>query len=86
MTILGITGYLRQIREAVDVPLLRKDFVIDARRLPGPLNGARTRSLIVAIPWRSPASFTEWPWALGYRRWWVHDAEELTRAKALEAR
>jgi indole-3-glycerol phosphate synthase len=45
----GSLDYLRQIREAVKLPLLRKDFIIDERQILEATNGARMRFCIVAI-------------------------------------
>lgn len=46
----GSLEYLRQIRAAVQIPLLRKDFIIDSRQIPQSLEyGADAILLIVAI-------------------------------------
>ena len=84
----GSPEYLRQIREAVDVPLLRKDFVIDARQIAEAIEwGADAVLLIVAILDDDRLrEFHELAVGAGLSALVeVHDAEELARAKALEA-
>ena len=84
----GSPEYLRQIREAVDVPLLRKDFVIDARQIAEAIEwGADAVLLIVAILDDDRLrEFHELAVEAGLSALVeVHDAEELARAKALEA-
>ena len=84
----GSPEYLRQIREAVDVPLLRKDFVIDARQIAEAIEwGADAVLLIVAIlDDERLREFHELAVGAGLSALVeVHDAEELARSKALEA-
>ena len=84
----GSLDYLRQIRAAVQLPLLRKDFIIDERQLLEAIEwGADAILLIVAIldderlkKFHNLA--TEAGLAVLVE---VHDAAELTRAMALGA-
>ena len=84
----GSLEYLRQIRAAVKLPLLRKDFIIDERQILEAIEwGADAILLIVAILdderlRRFHALATEAGLAVLVE---VHDAEELTRALALGA-
>jgi len=84
----GSLEYLRQIRAAVKLPLLRKDFIIDERQILEAIEwGADAILLIVAILddeclRRFHTLATEAGLAVLVE---VHDAEELTRALALGA-
>ncbi len=79
----GSLDYLRQIRAAVKLPLLRKDFIIDERQILEAIEwGADAILLIVAIlPYAQLARFhslaTEAGLAVLVE---VHDEEELERA------
>ena len=85
----GSLAYLKQIRAAVSLPLLRKDFIIDARQIPEAIAwGADAILLIVAI--LSNAQLRDY---LALARAAdlaalveVHDEAELDRALAAEAR
>jgi len=84
----GSPEYLRQIRAAVDLPLLRKDFVIDARQIAEAVEwGADAVLLIVAILDDAQLQeFHELATGVGLAALVeVHDAEELRRASVLEA-
>jgi len=84
----GSLEYLRQIRAAVKLPLLRKDFIIDERQILEAIEwGADAILLIVAILdderlRRFHTLANEAGLAVLVE---VHDAEELTRALALGA-
>ncbi|HOX02632.1 MAG TPA: indole-3-glycerol phosphate synthase TrpC [Candidatus Paceibacterota bacterium] len=85
----GSPAYLRAIRAAVDVPLLRKDFVLDARQvleaaewgadavllIAAILEGGELRRLLELAGAGGLAALVE-----------VHDEEELTRARAAGAK
>ena len=85
----GSLDYLKQIRAAVKLPLLRKDFIIDARQIHEAIEwGADAILLIVAI--LSDAQLkefhelaTESGLAVLVE---VHDEEELERALAIDVR
>jgi indole-3-glycerol phosphate synthase len=85
----GSLEYLRQIRAAVKLPLLRKDFILDERQVLEAVEwGADAILLIVAIlpddPLRSLHSLaTEAGLAVLVE---VHDETELDRARAVGAR
>ncbi|MGG6309580.1 indole-3-glycerol phosphate synthase TrpC [Paenibacillus macerans] len=82
----GSASYLSAIREAVSVPLLRKDFVIDARQIyEARLLGADAVLLIVAIlSDRQLRDYLALAKALGLDALVeVHDSEELERTLAL---
>jgi len=85
----GSLEYLRQIREAVKLPLLRKDFIIDARQIREAIAwGADAILLIVAI--LTDEQLREFH-ALGDQAGLavlveVHDEAELERALAAQAR
>ena len=84
----GSPEYLRQIRAAVDLPLLRKDFVIDARQIAEAVDwGADAVLLIVAILGDDQLrEFHELATGAGLAALVeVHDAGELRRASALNA-
>ena len=84
----GSPEYLRQIRAAVDLPLLRKDFVVDARQIAEAVEwGADAVLLIVAILDDAQLQeFHELATGAGLAALVeVHDAEELRRASVLEA-
>jgi indole-3-glycerol phosphate synthase len=85
----GSLAYLKQIREAVALPLLRKDFIIDERQILEALEwGADAILLIAAI--LSDAQLREYQ-ALAAAAGLaalveVHDEEELDRALATDSR
>jgi indole-3-glycerol phosphate synthase len=85
----GSLAYMKQIRAAVALPLLRKDFIIDARQILEALEwGADAILLIAAI--LSDAQLREYQ-ALAAAAGLaalveVHDEEELERALAAHAR
>jgi len=85
----GSLEYLKQIRAAVKLPLLRKDFIIDARQILEAIKwGADAILLIVAILSDSDLKrfhdlATEAGLAVLVE---VHDEEELQRALAIGAR
>ncbi len=84
----GSPEYLRDIRQAVEVPLLRKDFVIDERQIAEAIEwGADAVLLIVAIlDDERLQRFHDLALGAGLTALVeVHDAGELTRAKALNA-
>ena len=84
----GSPEYLRQIRAAVDLPLLRKDFVIDARQIAEAVEwGADAVLLIVAILDDAQLQeFHKLATGAGLAALVeVHDADELRRASALKA-
>ena len=84
----GSLEYLRQIRAAVDLPLLRKDFVVDARQIAEAVEwGADAVLLIVAILDDAQLQeFHELATGVGLAALVeVHDADELRRASVLEA-
>ena len=84
----GSPEYLKAIREAVDVPLLRKDFIIDARQIEEAVEwGADAVLLIAAIlddthlmDFYSLAASAGLSVLVE-----VHDSEELMRAKGINA-
>lgn len=81
----GSLSYLSEVREAVRLPLLRKDFMIDARQFPEALEaGADAILLIVAILTdRQLREFRELAEAAGMAALVeVHDAQEMERALA----
>ena len=84
----GSPEYFRDIRQAVEVPLLRKDFVIDERQIAEAIEwGADAVLLIVAIlDDERLQRFHDLALGAGLTALVeVHDAGELTRAKALNA-
>ncbi|MDP7010050.1 MAG: indole-3-glycerol phosphate synthase TrpC [Verrucomicrobiota bacterium] len=84
----GAPSYLKDIREAVDLPLLRKDFVIDERQISEAVEwGADAVLLIVAILDDAKlARFHEMVSGAGLSVLVeVHDATELKRAQAINA-
>jgi len=85
----GSLDYLRQIREAVKLPLLRKDFIIDERQILEAIEwGADAILLIVAIlDDRRLRDFQSLAHAAGLAALVeVHDEAELDRALAAGAR
>jgi indole-3-glycerol phosphate synthase len=79
----GALEHLRAVRAAVDVPLLRKDFVVDEYQLfEARANGADAVLLIVAaLDQAALESLQARAWQLGLATLVeVHDREELTRA------
>jgi indole-3-glycerol phosphate synthase len=85
----GKLGYLKQIRAAVKLPLLRKDFIIDARQILEAVEwGADAILLIVAILSDAQLKrFHELATEAGLAALVeVHDEEELERALAIDAR
>ncbi len=84
----GSPEYLKAIREAVDIPLLRKDFIIDARQIAEAVEwGADAVLLIAAIlddtqlmDFYSLAASAGLSVLVE-----VHDSEELMRAKVINA-
>jgi indole-3-glycerol phosphate synthase len=85
----GSLEYLRQIRAAVSLPLLRKDFMIDERQLPEAIAwGADAILLIVAcLEDRQLKHLHDLATGAGLTALVeVHDAEELDRALAISAR
>jgi len=84
----GSPDFLKQIRAAVDLPLLRKDFVIDERQIAEAIDwGADAVLLIVAILDDAQlAHFHALATAAGLAALVeVHDEEELDRALAINA-
>ena len=84
----GSLSYLKQIRQAVKLPLLRKDFIIDERQILEAIEwGADAILLIVAIlPDADLKHFHSLAKAAGLDVLVeVHDEAELERALALEA-
>lgn len=85
----GSLDYLRRIRDAVQLPLLRKDFIIDARQIREAVEaGADAILLIVAILNDADLrAFHELALAAGLAALVeVHDEAELDRALACDAR
>ena len=85
----GSLDYLRAIREAVALPLLRKDFMIDERQLPEAIeHGADAILLIVAcLDDRQLAHLHLLATGAGLAALVeVHNEEELDRALAIDAR
>jgi indole-3-glycerol phosphate synthase len=85
----GSLEYLKQIRAAVKLPLLRKDFIIDERQILESIEcGADAILLIVSILSDSALGrFYELATEAGLAALVeVHDAEELDRALAINAR
>ena len=85
----GKLDYLKQIRAAVKLPLLRKDFIIDARQIQEAVEwGADAILLIVAILSNAQLKeFHELATESGLAALVeVHDEEELERALAMDAR
>ncbi|MBO9610927.1 MAG: indole-3-glycerol phosphate synthase TrpC [Paenibacillaceae bacterium] len=85
----GSNAYLTAVREAVGVPLLRKDFTIDERQIvEARLIGADAILLIAAIlTTEQMRDFLALAGALGMDALVeVHDREELERALTLDAR
>jgi indole-3-glycerol phosphate synthase len=85
----GSLDYLKQIRAAVKLPLLRKDFIIDARQILQAIQwGADAILLIVAILSDSELKrFHELATEAGLAALVeVHDEEELERALNIDAR
>ena len=84
----GSLGYLAAIRAAVDLPLLRKDFIIDARQIREAVQwGADAILLIVAIlDDRQLYEFYQLATGVGLTALVeVHDERELDRALAVGA-
>ena len=84
----GSLAYLKAIRAAVDLPLLRKDFVIDERQIAEAIDwGADAVLLIVAILNDAKlVRFHELASGAGLSALVeVHDASELQRAQAINA-
>lgn len=84
----GSADYLRAVREAVDVPLLRKDFTIDVRQIyEARLLGADAVLLIAAILTTAEMKqFLQVSRELGLDALVeVHDREELERVLELDA-
>ncbi|MBL69845.1 MAG: indole-3-glycerol phosphate synthase [Verrucomicrobiales bacterium] len=84
----GSLEYLRAIRAVVELPLLRKDFVIDERQIEEAVDwGADAVLLIVAILDDARlARFHDLATGAGLAALVeVHDAEELSRALAVDA-
>ena len=84
----GSLGYLREIRQAVNLPLLRKDFIIDARQILEAVEwGTDAILLIVAILTDEQLrNFHALATAAGLAALVeVHDEAELERALAAEA-
>jgi indole-3-glycerol phosphate synthase len=85
----GSLEYLKQIRAAVDLPLLRKDFIIDERQIMEAIDwGADAVLLIAAILSDSQLeSFHELATGAGLAALVeVHDEDELERAVRIGAR
>jgi len=85
----GSLEYLKQIRAAVKLPLLRKDFIIDERQILESIKwGADAILLIVTILSDSELKrFHELATEAGLAALVeVHDAQELERALAIDAR
>jgi indole-3-glycerol phosphate synthase len=85
----GSLEYLKQIRAAVKLPLLRKDFIIDERQITESIKwGADAILLIVAILSDSELKrFHDLATEAGLAALVeVHDEEELERALAIDAR
>ena len=85
----GSLNYLRQIRQAVNLPLLRKDFIIDARQIIEAIEyGADAILLIVAILTDAQlGEFSQLAERAGVAALVeVHDESELDRAIAAGAR
>ncbi|HZI78608.1 MAG TPA: indole-3-glycerol phosphate synthase TrpC [Vicinamibacterales bacterium] len=85
----GALAHLRAVRAAVDVPLLRKDFVVDEYQLfEARASGADAVLLIVAaLDQTSLESLQARAWQLGLATLVeVHDDDELTRAIGSGAR
>lgn len=85
----GSLEYLKQIRAAVELPLLRKDFIIDERQILESIEcGADAILLIVAILSDGALRrFHELATEAGLAALVeVHDEEELRRALAIDAR
>jgi indole-3-glycerol phosphate synthase len=85
----GSLNYLKQIREAVDLPLLRKDFIIDERQIMEAIDwGADAVLLICAILSDSQLErFHELATGAGLAALVeVHDEEELERAVKIGGR
>ena len=85
----GSLEYLKQIRAAVKLPLLRKDFIIDERQILEAIEwGADAILLIVAILSDAQLKrFHELATEAGLAALVeVHDEEELERALAIDAR
>ncbi len=84
----GSLDYLKQIRDAVDLPLLRKDFIIDERQILESIEwGADAILLIVAIlDDQQLRTFHEMAMEAGIAALVeVHDGEELDRALKINA-
>jgi indole-3-glycerol phosphate synthase len=84
----GSLDYLKQIRSAVSIPLLRKDFIIDSRQIPQSLEaGADAILLIVSILTDDQLrSFHELARSAGLTILVeVHDEKELDRAIGIRA-
>src|SRR5262245_18708320 len=85
----GSLNYLRQIRQTVNLPLLRKDFIIDARQIIEAIEyGADAILLIVAILTDAQLrEFSQLAESAGVAALVeVHDESELDRAIAAGAR
>ena len=85
----GMLAHLQGVRAAVDVPLLRKDFVVDEYQLfEARANGADAVLLIVAaLEQAALVSLQARAWQLGLATLVeVHDREELSRAADSGAR
>ncbi len=85
----GSLEYLRQIREAVQLPLLRKDFMIDERQLPEAIAWGADAILLIVACLDDPELKRLHDLATGAGLTAlveVHDAAELERALAINAR
>ncbi len=85
----GSLEYLKQIREAVGLPLLRKDFMIDERQLPEAIRFGADAILLIAACLDDAQMKHLHDLATGAGLTAlveVHDAEELDRALAINAR
>jgi hypothetical protein len=79
----GSLDYLRQIRAAVKLPLLRKDFIIDERQILEAIEwGADAILLIVAILDDARLKrFMIWPLRRGWRCWWKFTTKRSWNAR-----
>jgi indole-3-glycerol phosphate synthase len=79
----GALAHLQAVRAAVDVPLLRKDFIVDEYQLLEARAGGADAVLLIVAALDQPAleSLQARAWQLGLATLVeVHDREELTRA------